>query len=52
MGSNQFDKASAEIIHADSSPTYHQRYAEFLKIDFLRVPMTSKPDLFRRLCAW
>ncbi len=32
------------------SPTYRQRYAEFLKIDFPRVPMTSSPDLFRKLC--
>ena len=32
------------------SPTYRQRYAEFLKIDFPRVPMTSSPELFRRLC--
>jgi len=32
------------------SPTYRQRYAEFLKIDFPRVPMTSRPELFRRLC--
>lgn len=32
------------------SPTYRQRYAEFLKIDFPRVPMTSSPQLFRRLC--
>ena len=33
------------------SPTYRERYAEFLKIDFPRVPLTSDPDLFRRLCA-
>jgi len=32
------------------SPTYRQRYAEFLKIDFPRVPMTSRPELFRKLC--
>ena len=32
------------------SPTYRQRYAEFLKIDFPRVPMTSNLDLFRKLC--
>lgn len=30
-------------------PTYRQRYAEFLKIDFPRVPLTSDPDLFRDL---
>jgi hypothetical protein len=33
------------------SPTYRQRYAEFLKIDFPRLPLTSDVDLFRSLCA-
>lgn len=32
------------------SPTYRQRYAEFLKIDFPRVPLTSNLQLFRKLC--
>lgn len=32
-------------------PTYRSRYAEFLKIDFPRLPLTSKSDLFRDLCA-
>jgi predicted helicase len=32
------------------SPTYRSRYAEFLKIDFPRLPLTSKPELFRELC--
>jgi hypothetical protein len=32
------------------SPTYRQRYAEFLKIDFPRVPLTSDANLFRALC--
>jgi len=32
------------------SPTYRQRYAEFLKIDFPRVPLTSDVNLFRALC--
>jgi hypothetical protein len=36
------------ILH---SPTYRSRYAEFLKIDFPRVPSTSDPALFRRLAA-
>jgi predicted helicase len=31
------------------SPTYRARYAEFLKIDFPRLPLTSNPDLFRYL---
>lgn len=33
------------------SPTYRTRYAEFLKIDFPRLPLTSRPGLFRALCA-
>jgi len=35
------------VLH---SPTYRSRYAEFLKIDFPRLPLTSNLDLFRRLC--
>lgn len=31
------------------SPTYRQRYAEFLKIDFPRVPLTSNDQLFQTL---
>lgn len=34
------------VLH---SPTYRTRYAEFLKIDFPRIPLTSDRDLFRRL---
>jgi predicted helicase len=33
------------------SPTYRSRYAEFLKIDFPRLPLTSNPALFRHLCS-
>jgi hypothetical protein len=32
------------------SPTYRTRYAEFLKSDFSRVPLTSDVSLFRSLC--
>ncbi len=32
------------------SPTYRTRYAEFLKIDFPRLPLTSIKPLFRKLC--
>ncbi len=32
------------------SPTYRTRYAEFLKSDFLRLPLTSNADLFHELC--
>lgn len=34
------------VLH---SPTYRERYAEFLKIDFPRVPLTSDAALFRAL---
>jgi predicted helicase len=33
------------------SPAYRARYAEFLKIDFPRLPLTSQPELLRQLCA-
>ncbi len=36
------------IFHA---PGYRGRYAAFLKLDFPRVPVTSQPALFRKLCA-
>ena len=32
------------------SPIYRTRYAEFLKIDFPRVPLTTDRKLFARLC--
>ena len=35
------------IFHA---PTYRKRYAEFLRIDFPRLPLTSDAGLFRSLC--
>ncbi len=39
---------SYAVLH---SPTYRERYAEFLKIDFPRVPFTSDVALFWRLVA-
>ncbi len=33
------------------SPTYRSRYAEFLRIDFPRLPLTRDVALFRNLCA-
>ena len=33
------------------SPTYRSRYAEFLKIDFPRLPLTSDKKLFCKLCG-
>lgn len=32
------------------SPAYRECYAEFLKIDFPRLPLTSNIELFRSLC--
>ncbi len=32
------------------SPSYRSRYAEFLKIDFPRLPLTSNLTLFTKLC--
>ncbi len=34
------------------SPTYRSRYSEFLKIDFLRIPLTSDDNLFRQLSTY
>jgi len=34
------------------SPAYRARYAEFLKIDFPRLPLTTDADLFRALCGF
>jgi Type ISP C-terminal specificity domain/N-6 DNA Methylase len=36
------------VFHA---PTYRERYSEFLKIDFPRLPLTANADLFRELCT-
>ncbi len=36
------------VVH---SPTYRSRYAEFLRIDFPRVPLTGDRALFRTLAA-
>ena len=34
------------------SPTYRIRYAEFLKIDFPRVPLTDNDELFHQLATY
>lgn len=36
------------VLH---SPTYRSRYAEFLKIDFPRIPLPGSRELFADLCA-
>ena len=33
------------------SPTFRKRYAEFLKLDFPRIPLTSDITIFRKLCT-
>ncbi len=33
------------------SPTYRQIYAEFLKIDFPRIPLTTNDELFKKLAV-
>ena len=33
------------------APTYRETYAEFLRIDFPRVPFTADPDLFAEVAA-
>jgi predicted helicase len=33
------------------SPTYRERYAEYLRMDFPRIPLTSNIKLMRALCA-
>ena len=37
------------ILH---SPNYRDRYAEFLKIDFPRIPLTSNDEQFRQLADY
>ena len=32
------------------SPSYRERYIEFIKLDFPRVPLTDNPLFFRKLC--
>jgi hypothetical protein len=34
------------------SPSYRERYAEFLKIGFPRVPIPDDASLFRKLCVY
>jgi very-short-patch-repair endonuclease len=50
---NEGEFTPADIFHyiyaIFHSPTYRRRYAEFLKIDFPRVPLTANVGLFRAL---
>ncbi len=31
------------------APTYREKYAEFLRLDFPRIPFTSDPELFKKI---
>ncbi|MFM5899706.1 MAG: type ISP restriction/modification enzyme [Dolichospermum sp.] len=46
MDSEQIFYYAYAIFH---SPIYRTRYAEFLKIDFPRLPLTSNENLFNEL---
>ncbi|MFM6282478.1 MAG: type ISP restriction/modification enzyme [Dolichospermum sp.] len=46
MDSEQIFYYAYAIFH---SPIYRTRYAEFLKIDFPRLPLTSNKNLFNEL---
>jgi len=48
FGPEDFFNYMYAVFH---SPTYRERYAEFLKIDFPRLPLTSNIEVFRELCA-
>lgn len=53
LGYNPTPEAIFYYIYAVfHSPTYRTHYAEFLKIDFPRVPLTSNNELFRELAAY
>ena len=54
-GKPEFTFGPEDVLHYTyavfHSLTYRTRYAEFLKIDFPRLPLTSDLDLFRSLCS-
>jgi predicted helicase len=49
----EIDKFAADVVHyayaVFHSRSYRSRYAEFLKIDFPRLPLTANMKLFRAL---
>jgi hypothetical protein len=47
FGPEDFFHYAYAIFHA---PSYRERYAEFLKLDFPRVPLTGQRKLFAHLC--
>jgi len=53
-GSNRRRQARRYFHYAyavSHSPTYRERYGEFLKRDFPRLPLTSDIELFRKLAT-
>lgn len=46
LGSEDIFNYAYAVFH---SPTYRSRYAEFLRIDFPRLPLTSDKELFKML---
>ena len=46
FGPNEVFSYAYAVFH---SPEYRSRYTEFLKIDFPRLPLTGRKDLFRAL---
>jgi predicted helicase len=48
VGPEDFFNYAYAVFH---SPAYRERYAEFLKIDFPRLPLTGDLKLFRALAA-
>ena len=61
LDGDQEDEQDEDVIPEDvfhyayavfHSPTYRERYAEFLKRDFPRLPITTDLALFRELCGW
>ena len=48
-GNIEREKFFAYMYAVFHSPAYRERYKEFLKIDFPRLPLTSNKDLFKKL---
>jgi len=46
LGARDVLEYTYAILH---SPTYRERYAEFLRVDFARIPLTSDRELFKEL---
>jgi predicted helicase len=49
-GAEKAEAAFRYVYAVLHSPAYRRRYAEFLRGDFPRIPLTSDGELFRELC--